>query len=329
MAEDESAVATVAAGPINMKPANIIVDWAPEEEPALDVEPVTPVPETTEPAPSDASPTESPDPAPTQDRTMLPSDLTKEEIDELVRKHPALKRRLDGELGSRLQQREAAIRKEAADAALAEHNQLVDLVNAGIDRYNEIEALQENNPEEYDAKWRENTQYRKWVADLFAKRDEVIARSKVKQAQAGNTASAPREAVLAEFHSLAIPEAIDTIRAEAGDMYQALPAETRRAIEGATYNPDSSWLQDVLAAFVKGTKAASEASIRKAVAAAREAARNEVLAEMNEDRPVAPNSPNQPGLTADQVIQEHAFNGFANITREQLQAAKKAKGLQY
>ena len=261
------------------------------------------------------------------DWAALTADLDKDEIDALVKSNPQLKRRLDGELGSRLQAKEQAIREEARIQALAEYNAEVELVNAAIDRYDAIEALQETDPDKYDAEWRNNTQYRKWVADLFAKRDEVAAKAKVKPSPPPSDQVATQ--VLAGFHNAAIPEAIDTIRTEAGDLYLALPAETRKAIENVTYNPDSSWLQDILANFVKGAKAASEQSIKRAVAAAREAARAEFLAESNEDRPVTPSVPNSPKLTAAQIIQEHAFNGFRNITPEQLRAAKREKGLNY
>jgi len=337
MPDDASAVATIAAEPptINFKPESFSIDWEPETETPTETEPTAPAPAEPDPVPEPASTTpepstEEPPPLSAKQQTdwaALTADLTKEEMDALVKSNPALKRRLDGELGSRLQAKEAAIRKEAADAAIAEYNQQVEVVNTAIGRYEEIEALQETDPEQYARDWAENTTYKKWVADLFERRDQVVSMGKVKQAATPPAADAA--AVLTNFHNLAIPEAIDTIRAEAGDLYAALPAETRRAIENVTYNPESSWLQDIVKEFVKGTKTAQERTIKAAVAAAREAGRKEALAEFSEDRPVIPNNPGTSKLSADDIIREHGNNGFANITREQLEAAKAQKGLNY
>lgn len=337
MPDDESAVATIAAEPptINFKPESFSIDWEPEQETPVETEPTAPAPTEPDPVPEpesatpDAS-TEEPPPTPATDWAALTADLTKEQMDDLVKSNPALKRRLDGELGSRLQAREKQIREEAAAAALLDYNSQVKLVNTAIARYEEIEALQDTDPDTYERDWASNTEYKKWVADLYQKRDQVVAMGEVKQAATPPAdATAAVNAALNNFHTLAIPEAIDTIRAEAGELYAALPAESRKAIEGAKFDSEESWLQVILANFVKGTKTAQEKTIKAAVAAAREAGRKEALAEFSEDRPVIPNTPNTTKLSADDVIREHGNNGFANITREQLEAAKAQKGLIY
>jgi hypothetical protein len=317
------------ASPMVMTPAPIVIDFPSDggdpirqfEEPATE-EPAEAVQEEPQPEATDAEQ----EPAPDIDWDKLTANLTPEQVKNLIKSNPALKRSYDGELGSRLQQERQRIQREAAEAAIAAHETDIETLNDRWSKYQEIEQWRIDDPERYASEAENNAEYQQWKADLFRFRERVEARTKVrlKPAQADTV---NRDAVWGEFNNAAVDEAKAIIRAEV-PYYAALPESARTAIESAKYDPgNTNWFEDTIRQTVKGMDAYHEKRLKEAVAAARESARNEALAEANPDRQVQVNNPTRAARSAQEIIQDHAFNGFRNITRAELDAAYSERGI--
>lgn len=298
---------------------------APGETP--DVAPAATPPATEEEpaAPASDPPTDAAAEKPPRNWEELTADLTKDEIDALVKSNPALKRRLDGELGSRLQQREAAIREEAAKKAVEAHDARIAAYNTAAEEYERIERLRDENPAEYERDWANNDDYFQWKASVIKEHKALTTKAPPPPADAGAT----RDEHWDSFNTMAIPEAKEILAAQA-PWYRDMPIEHRRNIEGLAFNREENWLEGILGAFVKGTEAVHEKKLKDAVAAAREAGKNEALAEHRPDTPLSPAAATTgKPLSAHEVLIEHGMNGHKNITRAQLTAAYAELGMNY
>lgn len=294
--------------------------------PGAAAEPTPPATEEAAEAPASDPPVDASTEKPPRNWEELTADLTKDEIDALVKSNPALKRRLDGELGSRLQQREAAIREKAAADAVEAHNARIEAFNTAAERYEEIEGLRETNPAEYQELWGDhNEDYLKWKVEFFKEHKALTTKSAPSKPEGMMT----RDEAFDSFNTLAVPEAKELFAAEA-DWYQQMPIENRRNIEALAFDRERNWLQDIVREFAKGTKAYHEKALKDAVTAAREAGKNEALADHRPDTPLSPSAPaTSKPLSAHQVLIEYGANGFKNVSRGQLDAAYSELGMQY
>lgn len=253
--------------------------------------------------------------------------LTPAQIREALKKNPAFLRAYDGEIGSRLQQKEREIREAAKTEALAEFNAEGERLAAAWDQYVEIESWRDNDPEKYQREAESNAEYLQWKANLLRWRETYESKAKIRPTPASQTPQVDVTAALTKWSTDAIEEAKHLIKATSPH-YDQLPAEQRKAIESIAFSADRNWLEDALTNYVKGTNAHYEKRMKDAVDAAREAGRNEALAERATDQPVMVNSAPHSGRTARQVLQEHAYYGFSTgVTQAELDAAKQEIGI--
>lgn len=299
-------------------------DYAEEEE-TPPSEPAPPEPAVAEEPQTSDAPKETP-PVETLDFAAF-ENLTPAQIREALKKTPAFLRAYDGEIGSRLQQKEREIREAAKTEALAEFNAEGERLAAAWDQYTEIESWRDNDPEKYQREAEHNAEYLQWKANLFRWRETYEGKAKIRPAPADQAPQADVTAALTKWSTDAIEEAKHLIKATSPH-YDSIPAEQRKAIESIAFSADRNWLEDALTNYVKGTSAHYEKRMRDAVDAAREAGRNEALAERATDTPVMVNSAPRSGRTARQVLTEHAYNGFSTgVTQAELDAAKQEIGI--
>lgn len=301
-------------------------DYAAEEEEA---QPPAEAPPESEPPPqaSDA-PAETPqeESQPALDFAAF-ENLTPAQIREALKKNPAFLRAYDGEIGSRLQQKEREIREAAKTEALAEFNAEGERLAAAWEQYVEIESWRDSDPERYQNEAENNAEYDRWKANLKEWRKTYEGKSKLRPTPADQTPQVDVTAALTKWSTDAIEEAKHLIKATSPH-YDSIPAEQRKAIESIAFSADRNWLEDALTNYVKGTNAHYEKRMKDAVDAAREAGRNEALADRATDQPVMVNSAPRSGRTARQVLTEHAYNGFSTgVTQAELDAAKQEIGI--
>jgi len=301
-------------------------DYADEpEEPSTPAE--TPPAEPTEPAAeSDAPPPQTEEPQqPALDFAAL-ENLTPQQIREALKTNPAFLRAYDGEIGSRLQNRERELREAAKQEAIAEFNAEGERLQKAWDQYEEMETWRDNDPERYRNEVEHNPKVRQWQANLLAWREQYEEKTKVRPREA----SAPpvdEVAILAKWSGEGAEEAKHIIKTVT-PFYEQLPAAERKAIESISFSPDRNWLEDALTNYVKGTTAHFEKQMKDAVAAAREAGRNEALADREVDTPVQVSSAPRSSRSARQVLIEHAQNGFrTGVTQAELDATKHEIGI--
>lgn len=295
----------------------------------------------TTPPPTEPGIEEAP-PIPAKDWAAILADLTPEEASELVKSNPLLKRRVDGEIGSRLQQREAQIRAEAAAQAIEQARADDENFAKAWSEYEEIESWRDPNSDNYDPDRYEkhvlnkvdpatgltmpNAEYPKWVSDLFGWKGE---REAAKRPKPQVTQGVDKTMAWKEWNDAATRELPGLVQTNLS-AYQSFPGEVKRALTAVQYDPEGNWMDTVLKHIDTGYKAHTEKKVREAAEAARIAGRNEALAERTSDTPVMVNNQGGRALNHDQVIQEHAFNGYSTgVTEEQLKAAYKAKGLNH
>ena len=285
-------------------------------------DPVVPTPSAEEPSAASA-PEPTPDTAvetpPPFDWTAVTAELTAEDMDALVKTNPQLKRRLYGELGSRLQQREKLIREEAAKAARAEVLAEEANVAKATSEFEEVESWQDTDPGRYQAEAANNPAYLRWKADY---QDWAKRRAAPPVPDAPSPVNA--DALYAGWNGAAVAEA-RSIMASTVPWYSSLPAASRQAIENVQFRPDGNWVHEVFQHFTEGTKAHFEGLRKHDIEQARIAGRNEALAELKADRPVMTSAPPAQTRTPLQVITAHAFG--EKVSPQELQAAYKARGI--
>lgn len=301
-------------------------DYADEpEEPSTQEEaPPAEQPEATE---SDAPPPQTEEPQqPALDFAAL-ENLTPAQIREALKKNPAFLRAYDGEIGSRLQQKERELREQAKAEAIAEFNAEGERLQKAWDQYEEMETWRDTDPERYRNEVERNPKVRQWQANLLAWREQYEEKTKVRPRPADAAPPVDEVAILAKWSSDGAEEAKHIIKSVT-PFYANLPAENRKAIESLTFSPDRNWLEDALTNYVKGTEVHFEKRMKEAVEAAREAGRNEALAEREVDTPVMVSSAPKSSRSARQVLIEHAQNGFrTGVTQEELDRAKAEIGI--
>lgn len=294
---------------------------APAAEPEPPESPEPPVAQEPETPQSDA-PTE----APPVDLAALAANLTPEQIRELTKNNPALKRAFDGEVGSRLQKERAALVEQAKTEALAEYNEEAGRLQTAWDQLQEIEGWRDSDPEKYRNEVEYSPAVQQWKANLLAWRDRFDAKSKLKPRPAEAATPVDRNAVWAEWSNAGAEEAKAIIKAST-EHWDQLPAENRKALESLAFSEGGNWLEDALKNYSAGTKAFYDKRMKEAVEAAREAGRNEALADRKDDSPVMVSSTAKSTLSAREILIEHMNNGLRNITREQLDMANREIGI--
>ena len=298
-------------------------DYADEPEETPEPAPPAEQPEAT----SDAPPPQAEEPEqPALDFAAF-ENLTPQQIREALKKNPAFLRAYDGEIGSRLQAKERELREQARAEAIAEFNAEGERLAAAWEQYEEIEGWRDTDPEKYERETGNNPAYDRWKANLKEWRKAYEDKTKIRPRAADAAPPVDEVAILAKWSSDGAEEAKHIIKSVT-PFYANLPAENRKAIESLTFSPDRNWLEDALTNYVKGTEVHFEKRMKEAVEAAREAGRNEALAEREVDTPVQVSSAPKSSRSARQVLIEHAQNGFrTGVTQEELDRAKQEIGI--
>lgn len=280
--------------------------------------PVSDAPETapektapSEPAPKEPAPVAT---APAE-KAPEPDELTDEELERVLR-HPKGQERLDrlvnNKLGNRLQQEREAQAKDAKewDAATSYYERLAtddDFYEAAVEAKGGGEAG-EQAVLQYRADYLRAKQARE-TKDATPVVDDVAARAEYTQA----------------FNSAAVSEFKDIVKATL-PFYGDLPAETRTAIESASYKPDGNWLGDALTAIGKGVVKHIEGLERSHTAALREATtagKNDAIAAREDAAPVVVDG--NPGTDWNDIYRRYG-EGDPKVSRDEFHRALKALG---
>lgn len=269
--------------------SEIRTDVDAEEAPLADEEEVVDEPTTSEPEAEEQPP-------------ATPVDLnalSDEDFQKLVRDNKRLQdeitKRTNGLVGNRLQrEREAAAAQERQ--RVTESQQLWETATA---RWQEIEALAEDDPDEY----------REVINDpAVAKfRSDYLAWKGTRVAEAAPKPADPsvefQSRFVTSFNNEAIGEFRDYAKA-AISYYGELPERTRKAIESAAYDPNGNWFAESVTELVRGIDSRWEKRLKTEVEAARQAAKNEALADPS-DQPLIVGSKG-PARSAQDIIAAHA-----------------------
>jgi hypothetical protein len=277
----------------------------------------------TPPEPDPETPSEEVSTPPSVNWTEVTEKLTDDEMRDLAASNPKFKRYMDGLVGGKVNERMERIRQEAADAAIADFVDQNTKFQEAWAKYEEIEELREDDPERYET-YRTSRTHQQWVTNLLAWRDNLVAAAQPKPK--GSNAPA-NVAELSDKWNRDGFELTRRVLTESADWYQHLPHASRQAIENAIDGPSGSvWIADMMKAFADGTKAHFDTQLKQAVAAAREAGRNEALAEQTAETPVRVTNPQVGGRSARQILSDHAF-GRAPVSQEELRAANRELGI--
>lgn len=276
----------------------------------------SPAEEATE-APAETEPAKDPE-APAAPAINL-ADLTDEHFAELE-KDPRFKgrieRRVANEYGNRLQQERAAAAAEAVRNAQAEAEARQEASKA----YANLQAIREEDPERYKEILDEidpksgRPAVRDWIAAYEKlEADEIAERNRPAQQGDADAVRTTMEAVKNAFPQVT--------KAVLGEMFDALPEASRRGLEAAANS--ESWFEDGLKAVVQGIEEKHRKALADAVKEARQAGRNEALAERGDELPMQVSGRADPPRDADDIVRRYA-DGRA--TREEFAWAKKQKG---